>query len=200
MYDFYEEPRHLNKKKVVIVSAILVLIVILIIFLIAHKISTPKNEPESQASAPNSTIFNSFDHSFSVELSNAFNLKNTDSGLGYLMELRSENNLNIFIAKENNLQNQTLSEIIEADKIAFLENFDNSNVSETKELSVNGNLAYTYSFHYLDKTLNKAFYLQVTWLQIEDSLYIFDIEFPLDDLAFNTNIASAVLSSFKVNE
>lgn len=200
MYDFYQEPRHLNKKKVAIVSAIFVLILLLIIFLIARKISAPaKKEPEKQEVNPTTTVFESPDHSVSVELSNALNLKNYESNLGYLMELRSENNLNIFITKETAIPNQALSEILEADKNTFLSNFEShSNLSETKELSVNGNLAYTYSFHYLDKTLNKAFYLQVTWLQIQDTLYIFDIEFPLDDLSFNTNISSAVLSSFKL--
>lgn len=199
MYDFYEEPRHLNKKKVAIVSVILVLILLLTIFLIVRKISVPK-EPEKQKINSTTTIFSSTDKSISVELSNALNLKNCESDLGYLMELRSENNLNIFITKENTIQNQALSEILQADKTTFLNNFESySNLSETKELSVNGNLAYTYSFHYLDKTLNKAFYLQVTWLQINDSFYIFDIEFPLDDLPFNTNISSTLLSSFKVN-
>lgn len=198
MYDFYQEPRHLNKKKVAIASAILVLILFLIIFLIIHKVSTPK-EPEKTKTNPSTTIFESSDHSISIELSNALNLKNCESNLGYVMELRSENNLNIFITKENAIQNQALAEILEADKNTFLGNFEShSNLSETKELSVNGNLAYTYSFHYLDKILNKAFYLQVTWLQIGDSLYIFDIEFPLDDLPFNTNISSSVLSSFKI--
>lgn len=199
MYDFYQEPRQLNKKKVAIVSAILVLILVLIIFLIACKISTPNKETEKQDSNSTTTVFESPDHSIRVELSNALNLKNCESDLGYLMELRSENHLNIFITKENAIQNQALSEILEADKSTFLSNFEShSNLSETKELSVNGNLAYTYSFHYLDKTLNKAFYLQVAWLQINDILYIFDIEFPLDDLSFNTNITSTVLSSFKI--
>ena len=201
MYDFYQEPRHLNKKKVAIVSAILVLILLVIIFLVARKISVPaKKEPEKQETNSTTTVFESLDHSISVELSNALNLKNCESDLGYLMELRSENNLNIFITKENTIPNQSLSEILEADKTTFLSNFESySNLSETKELSVNGNLAYTYSFHYLDKPRNKAFYLQVTWLQINDTLYIFDIEFPLEDLSFNTNITSSILSSFKVN-
>ncbi len=199
MYDFYQEPRQLNKKKVAIVSAILVLILVLIIFLIARKISTPNKETEKQDSNSTTTVFESPDHSIRVELSNALNLKNCESDLGYLMELRSENQLNIFITRENAIQNQALSEILEADKATFLSNFEShSNLSETKELSVNGNSAYTYSFHYLDKSLNKAFYLQVAWLQINNTLYIFDIEFPLDDLSFNTNITSAVLSSFKI--
>ncbi len=202
MQEFYKEPRVLNIKKVVIISVILVVILLLLILFIAQKISKPKESSKSEPkSTSTSTVYKSSDESISIELPNTFNLKSYDSGLEYLLELRSENNLNIFISKENTLQNQTLDSIIQADKLAFLENFESySNVSEPKELSINHYPAYTYSFHYLDKTLNTAFYLQVTWLQIDDILYTFDIEFPLDDLSFNTNISSAVLSSFKTEE
>lgn len=199
MYEFYQEPRQLNIKKVVIISIILLIILILIIVLIARKISSPK-ENENAKETTASTIFQSSDNSVSIELPKSFKLKSYHSNLNYLMELRSEDELNIFLSKQDMLKNQTLSAIIEADKLTFLNNFESySNLSDTKELSVNNHLAYTYSFHYLDKTLNQAFYLQVTWLQIEDILYIFDIEFPLDDLPFNTNISSSVLSSFKIN-
>lgn len=198
MNEFYEEPRHLNMKKVIIIVVIFVAIIISIIVLIAKKISTPKEEM-AQEVKETSTIFYSNDNSFRIELSNNLNLKSYSSDLNYLLELRSENNLNILIEKENAIKNKELSEIIEADKIAFLNNFESSsNVSDLKELSVNEHLAYTYSFHYLDKALNKAFYLQVVWLQIDDVYYIFDIEFPLEDLSFNTNITSSVLSTFQI--
>lgn len=201
MNEFYEEPRHLNMKKVILISAIFVVILISVVVLIAKKISTPKEEADHHEIKESSTVFHSKDNSVSVELSNNLNLKSYSSELNYLLELRSENNLNIFIAKENAIQNKELLDIIKADKIAFLSNFESySNVSDLKELSVNNHLAYMYSFHYLDKTLNKAYYLQVVWLQIEDAYYIFDIEFPLEDLAFNTNIASSVLSSFQVKK
>ncbi len=199
MKDFYEEPRRLNIKKVVIIGSIFVILLIGLILLIAHKIST-KKEPKNTEILANTTIFKSSDNTISIELSNTFNLKPYQSNLDYLMELRSKDNLNIFISKEDALQNRDFSAVVEADKLAFLSNFESySNLSETKQLSINNNLAYTYSFHYLDKTLNQAFYLQVAWLQIENTYYIFDIEFPLDDLPFNTNIASSVLSSFKIN-
>ena len=198
MYDFYEEPRHLNMKKVIGISIVLVVLLIGLIIWIAQKISAPKVTPNLETT-PTSTVFYSQDHSASIELSNHFNLEPRDSDLGYFIELHSENNLNIFVAKETMLPNQELASIVEADKIAYLDNFEShSNLSDTKQLSVNDHLAYTYSFHYLDKSLNQAFYLQTTWLQINDDLYVFDIEFPLDDLAFNTNITSSVLSSFQV--
>lgn len=195
--DFYEEPRKLNIKKVVIISIIFVIILFSLIFFIAKKISSPKNASDNNAKE-SSTVFYSDDNSISIEVSKNFHLKKYDSDLNYLLELRSDDNLNIFISKEKSMQNKELLEVIEADKIAFLNNFEkNSNLSDIKELSVNNNLAYTYSFHYLDQKLATAYYLQVIWLQIKDSYYVFDIEFPLDDLSFNTNIASSILSSFK---
>ncbi len=198
MNEFYDEPRHLNMKKVIIIGVIFVVMIISIIVLIAKKISTPQKN-NSQEIKESSTIFYSKDNSIHVELSNNLNLKSYSSELDYLLELRSEDNLNLFITKENAMKNKDLSEIIEADKIAFLSNFESSsNVSDLKELSVNEHLAYTYSFHYLDKNLNKAFYLQVVWLQIDDVYYIFDIEFPLEDLSFYTNLTSSVLSSFQI--
>ena len=170
--------------------------------LIARKISKPQNSSEKNTNveiANTSTTFYSSDNSISIELSNTFCLKPYNSNLGYLLELRSENQLNIFITKMSDVPNKDLSELVEADKIAYLANFESySNLSDTKQLAINNNPAYTYSFHYLDKKLNKAFYLQVTWLQVGNEHYTFDIEFPLDDLPFNTNISSSVLSSFKI--
>ncbi len=199
MYEFYKEPRRLNIKKVVIIAVILIVLLMSLTLFIAHKITTPKKKEDSN-SATSSTIYDSIDHSISLELPNTFNLNSYNSNLGYLIELHSKEDLSIFVAKEEKIENKTLAEIIEADKLAFLSNFEgHSNLSDTKELSVQNHLSYTYSFHYLDQNSNQPFYLQVIWLEIEDSLYIFDIEFPLDDLPFNTNIASSVLSSFKVN-
>lgn len=200
MYDFYEKTRHLNMKKVIILVVIVVVVLISLILWIAKKISTPPDDNNHEIKK-SSTIFHSNDNSVSVELPNHLNLKSYDSGLNYLLELRSDDNLNIFIAKDPVIPNKELSEITEADKIAFLNNFESqSNLSDSKELSVNNHPAYTYSFHYLDKSLNKAFYLQVVWLQINDFYYIFDIEFPLEDLSFYTNTASSLLSTFQVTK
>lgn len=198
MYEFYEEPRHLNLKKVVIISVVLIVILLLIIFLIAKKISTPKNdtEPQTQTTQTTTTTFSSNDNTVRVELSNNLNLTKYESN--YLLELRSENNLGIFISKKDAISNRELLDIVNADKVAFLQNFEkSSNISDIKELSVNNNLAYTYSFHYLDTKLNKAFYLQIAWLQIDNQYYVFDIEFPLDDLSFYTNLVTSVLASFQ---
>lgn len=202
MYEFYEEPKHLNKKKLIMIVVILVIILLTILFIVAKKISTPQtntNPPIQNTPESTTTIFSSSDKTISVELANSFNLKQYTSN--YLLELRSENNLDIFISQKDSIPNRELIDIVNADKVAFLQNFEgHSNLSDIKELSVNNNLAYTYSFHYLDSNLNKAFYLQIAWLQIEDRYYIFDIEFPLNDLSFYTNLVTSVLASFKTSK
>ena len=198
MYEFYEEPRHLNFKKVVMISIVLIVILLLVILLIAKKIATSEKtiEPQTQTTQNATTTFSSNDNTICVELPNHLNLTKYESN--YLLELRSENDLGIFISKKDAIANRELSDIVNADKIAFLQNFEkSSNISDIKELSVNNNLAYTYSFHYLDTKLNKAFYLQIAWLQIDNQYYVFDIEFPLDDLSFYTNLVTSVLASFQ---
>ena len=203
MNDFYNEPRHINMKKVFLLIVAIGFICLIAILLIAKAISKPKQEnnvPKSKASET-TTIFYSTNKTESVELSNSFKLEQFNTNPNYIIDLRSEDNLDIYISKENKIENRKLSEIVEADKTVFVNGFEGySNLSETKELSVNNNLAYTYSFHYLDKTLYQAYYIQVTWIEIGDKYYIFDIEFPLDDLSFNTNISSDVLVNFQVQD
>ena len=198
MYEFYEEPRRLNKKKVIIFSMICMAILLGIILLIAKKISTPKNNPENPVVQENNTmIFSSKDNSVSVELSKNLGLTKYDSD--YLLDLRSKDDLNIFIAKKDKVANRELIDIVKADYVAFLQNFEGySNPSDIKELSVNNNLAYTYSFHYLDTNLSEAFYLQVVWLEVNESYYVLDIEFPLNELNFYTNLVTSLLASFQV--
>lgn len=201
MYDFYKDYRRLNIKKVIAISIIFIILIIGLIVLIAKKISTPQENFSVNEVTETSTIYHSYDNSISIELSNNLNLKNYNSNLGYILELRSTDNLNIFVDKKELLPNKTLSEVVNADKSAFIGNFKSqSNLSDIKELSFNNSPAYTYSFHYLDETLNTAFYIQVIWLQIDNNYYIFDIEFPLNDLSFYTNISTSILSSFQISK
>ena len=199
MNDYYE-PRHLNVKKVIAIIILIGIVFLGITLLVAKKISAPKllaNTEEKDST----TIFYSPDQKESLELLTSFNIKQYNSDLKYLMELRSDANLDIFVSKEEVVKGRNFEEVVENDKQAYLKNFNSSsNVSDVKELNIGENPAYSYSFHYLDNTLYKAFYLQVIWMQVEDTYYIFDIEFPLDDLTLNSNIASAVISNFEIYE
>lgn len=200
---FYWEPQHLNMKKVIGIVVIILIVILGSIFGILSKIRKIEKKEETQNYNKNTiinktSIFYSNDNSISVELLNSYNLKKFDSD--YLLELRSDDNLNIFIDSQPAIENKTLSDIINKEKENYISNFENSsNISEIKEISINDNQIYTYSFHYLDTSLNATFYLQVMWLQINDKYYIIDIEFPLDKLTFFTNVATSILYSFKIN-
>ena len=195
----YWEPEHLNIKKVIVILIIIFLFICLITFQIGVQKKTTVPQPVAQENSINqSTIFYSDDKSISVELLNSYKLKKYKSD--YLLELRSHDDLNIFISKNPVIKDKNLSDLIEKEKNNYISNFENtSNISESKNININENTVYTYSFHYLDTNLNTTFYLQVMWIQIGNNYYTFDIEFPLDKLSFFSNVSTSVLYSFSVN-
>lgn len=199
---FYWEPQLLNMKKVLVIILIVIILIACISVNIIKKNNTTESEQQSISNTKvqnKSSIFYSDDKSISIELLNSYKLKKYDSD--YLLELRSDDNLNIFVDKNPAIENKNLSDLMEKDKTAFLSTFEaSSNISEIKQISINDNPIYTYSFHYLDNNLNTTFYLQVMWLQINDTYYTFDVEFPLDSLSFFTNVPTSVLYSFSVNQ
>ena len=196
---FYWEPEHLNMKKVIVFLVIIILFICLVAFGIEKNHKTPENQPIAQENNINqSTIFYSDDKSISIELLNSYKLKKYESD--YLLELRSHDDLNIFITKNSAIENKNLVDLIEKEKNNYISTFENTlNISESKNIIINGNNVYTYSFHYLDQNLNTTFYLQVMWLQIGNDYYTFDVEFPLDKLSFFTNLSTSILYSFSVN-
>ena len=203
-YDFlsYEPPKkQLNIKKVVIISIIVIatIIVIIAIFSYSPKERTetpPMQEVVVEVPDPNLLYFD-ISRSISIELSTNYNLQPYNSEGKYLIELRSDENVHIFISKKDILPNKKLNPVVTADRLVFVESFNNiSNLSEVKDVLVNGVPACTYSFHYLSN-LNKIFYIQVTWLELNNCYYVFDIEFPLNDLITNSNLVTETLITFK---
>ena len=103
------------------------------------------------------------------------------------------------ISKLDGLEGRDLHSIARADRLAYLESYNTfSNSSELRELDVNGNQAFTYSFHYLDENLGKAFYIQVVIMKVENNIYVFDMDFPLEEINFYTNLLPDTLANFKV--
>lgn len=197
---FYNWHRTLNKKKVFLCIGIFLIILIVVILLVKPKeTQNTKSTLQSIAKVSDThTIYYDKEHSISIELLNSYNLKAYLPSNNYLIELRSEDNLDIFVSKKDFINGKNLEKVVHADQKAFIESFENtSNPSEIKQLNINDHNAFTYSFHYLDKKQNQIYYLQVTWIEYEDSYYIFDIEFPLDNLENYTNIITDTLSSFK---
>ena len=179
--------------------------IVVIILSLLYWFNNNRNNKSSQATpytpltnnVTNTTTFFNSDGSIYLELPNTYGLQQYASKNDYLIELRSNIDLNIFISSKNKIEGKSLKDIVYADKLSFVENFQTvSNISEIKELIINGNNACTYSFHYLDENLNTTFYIQVSWLEINNNYYVFDIEFPLNDLNNYINIITDVLNNF----
>lgn len=202
---FFNWRKSLNLKKVFLAILLIVTFILLIVFWIFHKkgdtILETNPTPPSSISNPgkNTTTFFNYNQSASIELSNNYNLTQYTPSNNHIIELRTDNNLNIFISEKDLITGRSLNDVTLADRLAYTESFENiSNLSEVKELIINNIPAYTYSFHYLDTNLNETFYIQITWLEMSEKYFIFDIEFPLKDLESHTNIITDTLSSFKL--
>lgn len=200
MNDFFSWRRELNIKKVIIAIIIIAILSILIISSAISKYNSYKLEKQKieEENAKTTKVYTSLDNSFSIELSKSYKLVQNANSSDYLLDLISNGNLGIHISKTIPIENKSFHSVAKADRLAFSQSFDKySNLSDLKELLVGDKKAYTYSFHYLDTSLNKAFLIQVVWLEMDNAYYSFDIDFPLDDLPFYTNIVTETLASFK---
>lgn len=198
MNQIFEFRKELNIKKILIV----VLIIFIITGLILWKVFSPSEESPSVKVKNEITEseFSSKNKKFSLTLSSSYNFVQYDSSPNYILELRNENNLNIFVTEESLLQNLTLAELVNADLNSYVAQFENSsNISNVSEFDRGGKPAYTYSFHYLDTNTKTAYYLQTIWFEYGDKYYIIDIEFPLNSLNENSKIINDVLNSIVIN-
>lgn len=198
MNQIFEFRKELNIKKILIV----LLIIFIIAGLILWKVFSPSEESLSVKTKNEVTEskFYSKNKNFSLTLSNSYNFIQFDPVQNHILELRNENNLNIFVAEENLIHNLTLSELAEADLKSYVAQFENSsNISNVSEFDRGGKPAYTYSLHYLDSNTKTAYYLQTIWIEYNDKYYIIDIEFPLSSLNENSKIVNDVLNSIVIN-
>ena len=198
MNQIFEFRKELNIKKILIV----LLIIFIITGLILWKVFSPSEESSSVKIKDEVTEskFYSKNKNFSLTLSSSYNFIQFDPAESHILELRNENNLNIFVAEENLLQNLTLAELVEADLKSFVAQFEkSSDISNVTEFDRGGKPAYTYSFHYLDSNTKTAYYLQTIWIEYNDRYYIIDIEFPLNSLNENSKIINDVLNSIVIN-
>ena len=198
MNQIFEFRKELNIKKILIV----LLIIFIITGIILWKVFSPSEESSSVKIKDEVTEskFYSKNKNFSLTLSSSYNFVQFDPAESHILELRNENNLNIFVAEENLLQNLTLAELVEADLKSFVAQFKkSSDISNVTEFDRGGKPAYTYSFHYLDSNTKTAYYLQTIWIEYNDRYYIIDIEFPLNSLNENSKIINDVLNSIVIN-
>lgn len=200
----------LNLKKVAIAVAIGIFLIISIVVFTISRVGAKNNEgveientealSQSQTPQPESNIdiFKDDNETVSIELNKKYNFIQSQNN-EYLIKISSDNDSDVYISKLDGMEGRELYSVARADRLAYLESYNSySNTSDLKELNVNGNQAFTYSFHYLDENLKKAFYIQVVLLKVGDRIYVFDFDFPLDELNFYTNLLTETLAEFKV--
>jgi hypothetical protein len=190
---------NLNKKKVAIAIASIVIFLLLIIIIVVNCVNHKDKETNLGEEIGDNRIFYDENRIVSVETSKDYELKQYYTYTNYLLELRNSNDLNIFVSKIDNDNGKSLEALARADKTTYIKEFKSiSNLADIKTLTINENEAATYSFHYLDSNQNKAFYLQVVFMNINNNIYVFDFDFPLDDLTLYSNFITNFLSAFKV--
>ena len=196
--NFFSNLKYNLKPSTVIISIIIFLFLIVIIVEISQNIFIKIEDKKVEDTSPNN-IFYSNNKEISLEIAKKYELKQSHSSDKYLIELKSNISLNIYISKKDIIENKELSETVSADKRAFLEEFDaTSNISNLKEMQVLNDVpSYSYSFQYLDSNTKKAYYLHVIWIETETGYYIIDIELPVEYLNYYSNIITDTVSGFK---
>lgn len=201
MNEIFSFRKELNIKRIIIVVLIILVILGFIGFIVWKALPpNPKTVSKNNKNENADSVFYSENQNISLTLSNSYNFIQHKSNSNYVLELRNENNLNVFVTEENSLENLTFSELVEADLKSYVSQFNNfSNVSNISEIDRGGNPAYTYSFHYLDSNTKTAYYLQSIWIEYNNKYYILDIEFPLNSLSENSKIINEILNSIVIN-
>lgn len=194
MNELFQFHRELNIKKVLIIVAFILILIFLIFF--APKISKKVEEKRIENSEPNK-IFSSSDNRISLVLPKEYGFSEYNPRQDYILELRAENNIDIFVSHKELIENRNFNNIVYADRDSYIKTFNTySNLSKIADLTVNGNQAYSYSLHYLDN--NVSYFLQIIWIQTDNGYYIIDIEFPLDTLDFNHKLINDVITNFEI--
>lgn len=199
--NYYEPQKKFNITKLLILIAIILLIIGIAVFTNTSKSENTTNTDSSSSQVEPSNSSNAFSlfsddsGSVSIELKSLYNLKKLSPTNNHLLELRSEENLSIYVSKLPASEEDNFAEIVNNDK----ENFKTkvqffSNVSELKELKIGSIPAYIYSLQYLDVESKAVYYLQVVWLYKGDSYYVIDIEYPLDN---ESNFSSVLTETLK---
>ena len=135
--NYYEPQRKFNITKLLILIAILLLIVGIVVFARSSKSeNTTNTDSSSNQTEPNKpssafAFFSDDSGSVSIELKSLYNLKKLSPTNNHLLELRSEENLSIYVSKLPASEEDNFAEIVNNDK----ENFKTkvqffSNVSE----------------------------------------------------------------------
>ena len=195
--------RELNIKKILLFASIIIAIIVIAIFTV-HNIMQMVNMSQTGKTTP-SKIYYDKDKTVSIildkELNKKYKFKQYNSINDYLIELRSENNIDIFISRKEKIEDRDFFQVVEADCREYVNQFSNyTNASQPQEFQTNiSPNAYTYSLQYLEKQSKTPYYLQVTWIEMDDYYYIIDTEMPYSILQETPDEATSILTDILSN-
>lgn len=198
------EPYHfhsqLNILKIAIVAVCVVFLVVISVVLFI-----PKKEKTQNVITPpkveNEFIdFEDKNKDIILTFNKTYGLKQFDLNQRYILELRSDKNLNILVEKKDLISDKNLYDIAKKDKENYIKNFNNTvEISELKELHFNSAIGYTYSFEYTSTTYPSNLCMHVIWCQGQNSYYITNVIYPKEKQNENSNILTEIVNTFKYN-
>lgn len=195
MNEVFEFRRKLNIHKIILFVVITLFLLIISIELITNLFKKDNNKTSQNTTS----IFHDNSKLTSLTLPSTYNLEQYNSNGNYLIELRSNQNLNILISNKDIISSKKLSDIIFADRSSFLKNFESpSEVSEISNIAINGEYeAFTYNFNYIIS--NHKFNLQTIWIEAQNKYFVIDIAMPLNEKHLYSNLIQEITSSFTIN-
>lgn len=198
------EPYHfhsqLNILKIAIVAVCVVFLVVISVVLFI-----PKKEKTQNVITPpkveNEFIdFEDKNKDIILTFNKTYGLKQFDLNQRYILELRSDKNLNILVEKKDLISDKNLYDIAKKDKENYIKNFNNTvEISELKELHFNSAIGYTYSFEYTSTTYPSNLCMHVIWCQGQNCYYITNVIYPKEKQNENSNILTEIVNTFKYN-
>lgn len=197
-YDLDFNFRNLEQKQKTLIVGIIVSIIILITLISIFAINSHKKALSFGKDLGENRLFTGKNDSVKVTVSKEYKLKQYNTYLDYLLELRNDNNLSIFVKKLDNslIGNKTLANLIRGDRTTYIKEFNSvTNLSEITDFNVNNNSASTYNFQYVDTNQNQTYSLQVVFLQIDNNIYVFDFDFPTENSNYS-NLVNDFLNNF----
>lgn len=195
MNEIYSFHKELNIKKIIFAIIFILIIIIAMVILVYRLLFASLNENTADAY----TTFSDSNNSINLTLPQEYGLKQVNSESTYVLELKSDKNLAIFISYEDLLVNRNLTDIANADINTYIKEFSEvSDLSGLEEFKTDDSFGYTYSFNYLDQQTETVFYLQVIWIETNNGYYIMDFEFPLEDLNDYTDLINQSLDNFEI--
>ena len=124
MNEIFNFRKQLNITKVLVFSTITVIILITgIIFFIPNKDNVNSSKSLPITNEDQILPFEDKNKQISLSLNNSYGLKQFDSTQDYILELRSDKDLNIFIEKEDLIEDRILYNIVTQDKEIYIKEF-----------------------------------------------------------------------------